>query len=56
MFSFEIQAIAPETSPILSAQIAVLSSFFKMFIVLGMYNFVYTYNYFWWYDRLLYTL
>ena len=35
-----MQAILPETSPFLSAQIAVLSSFFQMFIVLGMYNFV----------------
>ena len=31
--------ILPETSPFLSAQIVVLSSFFQMFIVLGMYNF-----------------
>ena len=38
-FLFEIQAILPETSPFLSAQMAVLSSFFQMFIVLGMYNF-----------------
>jgi hypothetical protein len=35
----EIQAILPETSPFLSAQMAVLSGFFQMFIVLGMYNF-----------------
>ena len=34
-----IQAILPETSPFLSAQMAVLSIFFQMFIVLGMYNF-----------------
>ena len=34
-----IKAILPETSPFLSDQMAVLSSFFKMFIVLGMYNF-----------------
>ena len=33
-----VQAISPETSPFLSAQMAVLSSFFQMFIVLGMYN------------------
>ena len=38
-FLLEIQAILPKTSPFLSAQIAVLSSFFQMFIVLGMYNF-----------------
>ena len=37
-----IQAILPETSPYLSAQMAVLSSFFQMFIVLGMYNFAFT--------------
>ena len=36
---FEVQAILPETSPFLSAQMAVLSSFFQMFIVLRMYNF-----------------
>ena len=41
-FLLEIQAILPETSPFLSAQMAVLSSFFQMFIVLGMYNFVWT--------------
>ena len=35
----EIQGVLPETSPFLSAQMAVLSSFFQMFIVLGMYNF-----------------
>ena len=29
----------PETSPFLSAQMAVLSTFFQMFIVLGMYSF-----------------
>ena len=38
-FCFEMQAILPETSPFLSAQMAGLSSFFQMFIVLGMYNF-----------------
>ena len=38
-FLLEIQAILPETSLFLSAQMAVLSSFFQMFIVLGMYNF-----------------
>jgi hypothetical protein len=38
-FFLEIQAILPETSPFLSAQMAVLSSFFQIFIVLGMYNF-----------------
>ena len=37
----EIQAILPETSPFLSAQMAVLSNFFQMFIVLGVYNFGY---------------
>jgi hypothetical protein len=35
----KIQAILPETNPFLSAQMAVLSSFFQMLIVLGMYNF-----------------
>jgi hypothetical protein len=40
-FLLEIKAIQPETSPFLSAQMAVLSSFFQMFIVLGMYNFAY---------------
>ena len=34
-----MQAILPETSPFLSAQMAMLCSFFQMFIVLGMYNF-----------------
>ena len=38
-FLLEIQAILPETCPFLFAQMAVLSSFFQMFIVLGMYNF-----------------
>jgi hypothetical protein len=38
-FLLEIQAILLETSPFLSAQMAVMSSFFQMFIVLGMYNF-----------------
>ena len=38
-FLLEIQAILPETSPILSAQMAVLSRFFQMIIELGMYNF-----------------
>ena len=33
-FLFEIQAIRPETSPFLSVKMAVLSSFFQMFIVL----------------------
>ena len=37
-FLHEIQAILPETRP-LSAQMSVLSSFFQMFIVLGMYYF-----------------
>ena len=35
----EIQAILPEISPFLSAEMAVLSNFFQMFIALGMYNF-----------------
>ena len=40
-FLLEIQAILSETSPFISAQMTVLSSFFKMFIeLLGMYNFV----------------
>ena len=38
-FLLEMQAILPETSPFLFAQMVVLSSFFQMFIVLGMYNF-----------------
>ena len=38
-FLFKIQAILPETSPFLFAQMTVLSSFFQMFIVLGMHNF-----------------
>jgi hypothetical protein len=32
-FLLEIQAILPETSPFLSAQIALVSTFFQMFIV-----------------------
>ena len=35
-FLLEIQAVLPETSPFLSAQMAVLSSFIQMFIVLRM--------------------
>ena len=31
----------PETSPFFSAQMALVSTFFQMFIVLGTYNFVY---------------
>ena len=38
-FLLEIQAILPNNSPFLSAQMAVLSNFFQMFIALGMYNF-----------------
>ena len=38
-FLLEIKAILPETRPFLFAQMAVLSSFFQIFIVLGMYNF-----------------
>ena len=38
-FLLEIQAILPETSPFSFVQMAMLSSFFQMFIVLGMYNF-----------------
>ena len=38
-FLLEIRAILPETSPFLSAQMAVPSSLFQMFIVLVMYNF-----------------
>ena len=34
-----VQADLPKTSLFFSAQIAVLSSFIQMFIVLGMYNF-----------------
>ena len=39
-FLLETQDILPKTSPFLVAQMAVLSSFFQMFIALGMYNFV----------------
>ena len=39
ILGFYLKAILPETSPFLFAQMAVLNSFFKMFIVLGMYNF-----------------
>ena len=35
------QAILPETNPFLSAQIALMNTFFQMFIVLGMYEFSY---------------
>ena len=35
----DAQANLPETSPLSTAQMAVLSSFFQGFIVLGMYNF-----------------
>ena len=35
----DIQANLPETSPFLSAQMALVSTLFQMFIVLGMYNF-----------------
>jgi hypothetical protein len=37
----DVQANLPETSPFLSAQMALVSTFFQMFIVLGlgMYNF-----------------
>ena len=35
----DVQANLPETSPYLSAQMALVSTFFQMFIVLGMYNF-----------------
>ena len=34
-----VQASLPETSPFLSAQMAFMSTFFQVFIVLGMYNF-----------------
>ena len=34
-----VQANLPETSPFLSAQMALVSTFFQMFIVLGMYKF-----------------
>ena len=34
-----VQANLPDTSPFLSAQMALVSTFFQMFIVLGMYNF-----------------
>ena len=35
----DVEANLPETSPFLSAQMALLSTFFQVFIVLGMYNF-----------------
>ena len=35
----DVQAYLPETSPFFSAQMALVSTFFQMFIVLGMYNF-----------------
>ena len=35
----DVQANLPETSPFLSAKIALVSTFFQMLIVLGMYNF-----------------
>ena len=35
----DVHANLPETSPFLSAQMALVSTFFQMFIVLGMYNF-----------------
>ena len=35
----DVQANLPETSPFLSAQMTLVSTFFQMFIVLGMYNF-----------------
>ena len=34
-----VQANLPETSPFLFAQMALVSTFFQMLIVLGMYNF-----------------
>ena len=40
-FLLEIQAIPPKISPFLSAQMAVLSNFYQMFIVIGMYNFAF---------------
>ena len=35
----DVQANLPETSPFLPAQMALVSTFFQMIIVLGMYNF-----------------
>jgi hypothetical protein len=35
----DVQANLPETSPFLPAQMALVSTFFQMFILLGMYNF-----------------
>ena len=35
----DVQANLPETSPFLSAQMASVSTFFQLFVVLGMYNF-----------------
>ena len=43
-FLLEIHDILPKTSPFLSAQMIVLSSFFEMFIVLGIFSFAYFYN------------
>ena len=41
-----LQAILTETSSFLSARMAVLSRFFQMFIVLGIYNFGYNVIYY----------
>ena len=35
----DVQANLPETSPFFSAQMALMSTFFQMYIVLWMYNF-----------------
>ena len=35
----DVKVNLPEISPFLSAQMALVSTFFQMFIVLGMYNF-----------------
>ena len=38
-FLLDVQANLPETAHLLSSQMAVLSSFLQVFIVLGIYNF-----------------
>ena len=35
----DVQDNLPETSPFLTAKMALVSTFFQMFMVLGMYNF-----------------
>ena len=42
----DVQANLPETSPLLSALMDLVSTFFQMFIVLGKYNFEFLSNLF----------